>query len=333
MIRYVLAGLVLLVLLAFTVSFTVRFTEAAVVTTFGKATEDDVKRDAGLYFKWPYPIQSYTKYDTRVRLFLLKVETQQTKDNRQIAVETFCQWRVSDPLKFFQTFSSAGERSEEHYKKAEEALQANLRAAASVVSNYTMEDLFTTQSGGSKLPELEGRMLDAFKRASDQNERQLADYGIEAVSVGLTRILMPEEVTKAVFDRMKAARERLAKEIETQGQSQAEAIRTKAQSDSERITAFAQSLADRIKTRGDLEAAPYIEKMNQMPELAVFMANMDFIKNIDPRTSTLVIPSNMPGIEMLMPNALAGLKAGELPRTGVGDIVKGASGSQAGGGR
>ncbi len=319
--RYVLAFLVILVLVSFTVTFTVRFTEAAVVTTFGRATESDVKRDAGLYFKWPYPIQSYTKYDTRVRLFTLKVETQQTKDNRQIAVETFCTWRVSDPLKFFQTFRIGGERAEEHYGAAEQALRANLRAAAGVVSNYTMEDLFTTVSGQSKLPELEAKMLDTFQRASDQKGSQLADYGIQAVDVGLTRILLPEEVTRAVFDRMKATRDRLSKEIETQGQSQAEAIRTKAKSDAERITSFAQGLADRIRTRGDLEAVPYIEKMNQMPELAVFIANMDFIRKIDPRTSTLVVPSTMPGIGALMPDALSSLKPGQLPSLNTGEVM------------
>jgi membrane protease subunit HflC len=319
--RYLLAFVVILVLVSFTVTFTVRFTEAAVVTTFGRAAEGDVKRDAGLYFKWPYPIQSITKYDTRVRLFTLKVETQQTRDNRQIAVETFATWRVSDPLKFFQTFRTGGERADEHYAAAEQALRANLRAAAGVVSNYSMEDLFTTASGQSKLPELEAKMLETFRRASDQQGSRLADYGIEAVDVGLTRILLPEEVTRAVFDRMKATRERLAKEIETQGQSQAEAIRTKAKSDAERITSFAQSLADRIRTQGDKEAVPYIEKMNQMPELAVFMANMEFIRKIDPRTSTLVVPSDMPGIGVLMPDALSTLKPGQIPSLSTGGMM------------
>jgi hypothetical protein len=141
------------------------------------------------------------------------------------------------------------------------------------------------------------------------------------VDVGLTRILLPEEVTRAVFDRMKATRERLAKEIETQGQSQAEAIRTKAKSDAERITSFAQSLADRIRTQGDKEAVPYIEKMNQMPELAVFMANMEFIRKIDPRTSTLVVPSDMPGIGVLMPDALSTLKPGQIPSLSTGGMM------------
>lgn len=314
--RFFLAILVVGVLLAFMVAYNVRFTEAAVLTTFGKATQGDVKTESGLYFKWPYPIQSVMKYDVRTRLVTLRVETQQTADNRQVAVETFCTWRVSDPLKFFQTFSNAGERADEHYKRAEEALKANLRAAAGVVSNYTMEDLFTTETGKSKLPELEQRMLQAFRQGADTQQLggKLDDYGIAAVDVGLTRVLLPEEVTKAVFDRMRSSRNRLAKEIETQGQSQAQAIRDRAKADADKITAFADRLAQDIRTRGDEEAAPFLAQMNKNPELAVFLSNMEFIRQIQPRTTTLVLPTTMPGMQLLMPDALAGLRAGEIPK-------------------
>jgi modulator of FtsH protease HflC len=320
--RFFLAVLVVGVLLSFMVAYNVRFTEAAVLTTFGKATQSDVKTNPGLYFKWPYPIQSAMKYDVRTRLLTLRVETQQTADNRQVAVETFCTWKVSDPLKFFQTFSNAGERADEHYKKAEEALKANLRAAAGVVSNYTMEDLFTTEVGKSKLPELEQRMLAAFRQGADKQQLggKLDDYGIAAVDVGLTRVLLPEEVTKAVFDRMRSTRTRLAKEIETQGQSQAQAIRDRAKADADKITAFAERLAQDIRTRGDEEAAPFLAQMNKNPELAVFLSNMDFIRQVTPRTTTLVLPSSMPGMQMLMPDALQGLRAGEVPAIAPGGM-------------
>lgn len=315
LLRIILAVLVPLALVAFTVTFTVRFTESAVVTTFGKAAEGDVKRAPGLYFKWPYPIQKYVKYDTRQRLLSLKVETQQTFDNRQIAVETFCTWRVADPLRFNQTFGTAGERAEEHYRRAEETLKANLRAATSVVSNYRIEDLFTDVSGNSKLPELEQRMLNAFRQAPDQQGSKLADYGVEAVDVGLTRVLLPEEVTKAVFERMKAGRERLAQEIETRGQSEAQSIRDKASNDARNITTFAEGLAAEIRRRGDFEAVPFLTQMNKKPELAVFLKNIEFIKNMEPRTATYVVTGSIPGIGLMMPDALVGLRPGELPES------------------
>lgn len=322
MIRFILAAIVVALLLAYMATYTVRFTEAAVLTTFGRAGDGSVKRDAGLYFKMPYPIQSVTTYDTRTRLLELKIETQQTADNRQVAVEAFCMWRVSDPLKFFQTFVSAGEQSEAQYRRAEDALRANLRSAAGVVSNYTMNDLLTTSAGQSRLPELEQRMLQAFRAGSDQEGTRLDDYGITAVEVGITRVLLPEEVTKAVFDRMKSGRERLAKEIESQGMSQAQAIREKAKADAKRINAFAERLAQEIRQRGDLEAAPYLKTMDQNPQLASYLIALDFIREMDPRSTTLVLPSSLPGLDLLMPDALANLKPGEIPQITPGALIE-----------
>ena len=54
-------------LMSYMVLYTVRFTEAAVETRFGKAGPDAVKREPGLYFKLPYPIDSVTSYDVRTR--------------------------------------------------------------------------------------------------------------------------------------------------------------------------------------------------------------------------------------------------------------------------
>jgi modulator of FtsH protease HflC len=153
-------------LLSYMFAYSVRFTEAAVLTRFGKADADAVKREAGLYFKLPYPIDNVTTYDTRTRVLPVKLETQQTADDRQVIVEAFCTWQVSDPLKFFQRFSNAGERAEDHYTAAETALKSNLRTAMGLVSRYRMNELFNESQGGSKLPELESEALKALTSAA-----------------------------------------------------------------------------------------------------------------------------------------------------------------------
>jgi membrane protease subunit HflC len=315
---YFLTAVFLIALLAFTITYTVRFTETAVVTTFGKADEHDVRKDPGLYVKWPYPIQSVVTYDKRVRVLTTKFEQLSTADSRQVVVETFCTWRVNDPLLFFRRFSNAGQRAEDHYRKAEDALRQNLRAAAGLVSRYRMDELFSATKGGSKLPELEGKMLAAFQSPTDQSGVKLDDYGIAAVDVGITRVVLTEEVTKAVFERMIKSRERVAKETESQGQSQAAAIRTKADTDAERIKQFADRLAQNIRSQGDREAAPYLEQMKGNPELAVFESNMDFIREVYAKRTTLVIPSSMPGMGLLMPDALEKIKPGTIPPLGQG---------------
>src|SRR5688500_4082532 len=127
-------------------TYTVRFTENAVLTTFGKAGENAQKTQPGLKFKWPDPIQSVTKYDTRSGFRQTQSETQQTADSRQLVVEAFCTWKVADPLLFFQRFSNAGDRSADHYRKAEEVLRGSLRSAMGETSKYRMDELFTTRT-------------------------------------------------------------------------------------------------------------------------------------------------------------------------------------------
>ncbi len=310
---FFLTAVFLVALLSFTITYTVRFTEAAVLTTFGKADQGDVRNEAGLYVKWPYPIQSVTTYDTRVRVLSTKLEQVNTADSRQVVIETFCTWRVSDPLLFFRRFSNAGPRAEDHYRKAEVALQQNLRATAGLVSQYRMDELFSANKGGSKLPELEAKMLAAFRTPIDESGKKLEEYGIAAVDVGVMRVVLTEEVTKAVFERMVKSRELVAKATESQGQAQASAIRSKADADANRITQFANGLAQKIKNVGDTEAAVYLKQMSGNPDLAIFESNMDFIREVYAKRTTLVIPSTMPGMQMLMPDALNSVRTGEIP--------------------
>jgi membrane protease subunit HflC len=312
-----IAGIFFLILALFMCTFTVRFTESAVLTTFGKAGEGAIKNAPGLYFKAPYPFQNYVKYDTRTRYLQARSETQQTDDSRQIIVESFALWRVTDPLKFFQSFSNAGDRAIDHYRKAEEIVRGNLRSALSATSRFRLDQLFAASGGdgkgeGSKLPQLEAAVL-ASLNAKDPSGASLSDYGLSVIDVGISRILLPESTTQAVNERMGANRDRLASELESQGESIAEAIRSQAKADAQRITAFAERRAQEIRTRGDLEAAEYLKQMQVDPELAVYLENVNFMKDVLARRVTLVVPTTMPGFSLLQPSALDGLKAGQLP--------------------
>lgn len=297
-------------LLSFTVTYTVRFTEAAVVTTFGKAGPEDVKKEAGLRFKWPYPIQSVTKYDTRLRILQARSQTQQTADDRQIVVESFCAWRVTDPLKFFQHFSNAGERAVDHYRKAEEILGKQLSSALAATSKFKMTDLFTPDPKGTKLAELEKLVLAAMNGGGEVSGN-VASWGLEVVDVGISRIVLPEATTTAVFEAMSADRDRRAKALESEGNAAAETIRSAAESNAQRIEAFAQLLAQEYRTKGDLEAAEFLKKLDANPQLAVFLRNVDFIKEVLSKRTTWIVPTSAPGMELLNPAAMDKLLSGE----------------------
>lgn len=289
-------------LLARAITYTVRFTEEGVLTTFGKAVDTDVAKmgESGLKFKWPDPIQSVTKYDKRQRLLQTKIEQQQTADNRQIAVEAFCTWKVKDPLKFFQKFSNAGDRADDHYVKAERVLSDNLRAAMGEISKFRMDELFTVDAKASKLGDLENRVL-ATLRAGVQEGGNLDEYGIEVSMVGVNRIVLPEETTKAVFESMKQERKRLVDQIESKGDSEAQTIISRADNNAKKILSFAQAYAAEIRRQGDMEAEQYVRQMNESPELAVFLKNMEFVRGLVASRITAVFDPNVAGFGFMNP--------------------------------
>jgi len=325
----------LLMLLGYTATFSVRYTESAVLTTFGRASDGDIKTDAGLYFKWPYPIQSVTTYDTRQRVAQGKLEQQQTADDQAITVECFATWKVVDPLKFFQSFSNTGARAADHLEKARSQIESNLRATSAMVSRYRMNDLFNAAPGGTKIPELEVSMLQAL-RSKDATGASLADYGVEVTSVGISRIVLPESVTSAVFEAMKQRRLTLAKETESRGEAEAATIRLDGATQASRIRTFADARAQELMTQGDLESAPFLRQMGQHPDLAVFLENMAFVRSSMAKRATLVLSSSMPGISVFFPDALDSSKTeGGFPKiaTPAPKAASGAGGTSGGGGQ
>jgi membrane protease subunit HflC len=303
-ITFAVTGLIVISFLTFMMTYSVRFTESAVVTTFDKATANSVVDEAGLRFRWPYPIQSVTVYDTRTRLLTTRSETQQTADNRQIIVEAFLTWHVSDPLRFYQRFGGAGTEEREHYRAAENTLESLLRSAMAEVSSFTLSELFTT-SGESRLPDLESRVMQRLQEAGEGGV-SISDYGVAPTLVGINRIVLPEETTRQVFARMKATRERLAAEASSQGQALAATIKVEAEAAARRIEAFARRRAEEIRVQGDREAAQWYAQLNEDPELAVFLEKLDFLRNFYARRTTLLVPTTQPGMNIFDPAVLQG---------------------------
>jgi membrane protease subunit HflC len=339
-----IAAVFVLALVLYMVAYTVRFTERAVVTTFGRATESEVVQP-GLHFKWPYPIQRVMTYDTRVRVFQTRQETQQTLDNRQLVVQAFCTWRVSDPLQFFRRFSNAGERPIDHFREAEQSLDSSMRTAMSAVSSYRIDQLFTSGDAESSLPDLERQILESMKRAVEgaapgepasgepaPGEMDAAEdvgapgpaptrattgaFGVEIVSVGIARVQLPQDATEAVFERITAAQDAQAQAISSRAEAERDAIVSRAQSTAAQIRAFADRRADQIVALGELESARFLAQMAVEPELAVFIQQMEFISEMYAHRVTLVLPTSMPGFGPLNPSYLDGVAPGGLPSSG-----------------
>lgn len=303
------------VLLVYAMTFTVRFTEAAVVTNFGEVSEEVTQ--PGLRFKWFYPIEAVTKYETTNRMSQARIETYQTRDDRQLIVGAFAIWRVKPDQvgTFYRRFSNSGPRAADHYRAAATLVEDQLRSSMSVLSGYSMADLFTPSEEASRLEELEERVLEEMKKTLEgQGERA---FGIEIVQAGIARTSLPQTTTEAALERMRQDRARIVTGLQQSGQSEADAIRSKAQSDAAKILAFAEARARQIRARGDQEAARYLAAMTEAPGLAIYLKNLELLEEAMFSRATLLFSTDTPGLNLLDPSLFDSTEAGEIPGTGV----------------
>jgi membrane protease subunit HflC len=306
--KYLIMGLVVVGVLAYMTTFSVRFTEVAVVTTFGSADEGSVRREPGLGFRLPYPIQSVIKYDTRVRMIETLPETKVTKDERQLIVQAYVQWRVSDPLKFYRAYGNgpAGPESSFHFDKASEFLRGGLRSALVQISRYRMDELLNA-GGASRLEQIESDILAQLRGAAGDASTGMADKGIEPLGVGIVAIRLPDAVSKTVFEQQKSEREQVAARTLNEGRTQADTIRQTAEADAQKIMAFAEQLAKIIRSEGDREAAQYYARQKDDKngaELAVFLKSLEFMAEMVSKQTTLVVPLSTPGFGQFRLDAL-----------------------------
>jgi membrane protease subunit HflC len=313
-VKYIVALVILVAVLGFMVTYTVRFTEMAVVTTFGKADETSIKRDPGLGFRLPYPIQSVVKYDNRIRIVETRLESIQTADNRLVAVQSFLTWRIEDPLKFYKLYGGTGQREIEHFRQASDTLSGKLRSAMSAVSEYRMDQILSPSADGSRLAELETKVLEALRGGNAAGVgSSLADGGVEPLSVGISKISLPDAITRNVFERMKATRETLASEAQSKGDSLAQTIRQQAENDAKMIMAFAEARAQQIRAQGDQEAAAFYARQTEDVDLAVFLKNLDFLRSFVSKRTTLIVPLSAPGMWVFRSDAMDNKTQGKLP--------------------
>ncbi|EWG98795.1 membane protease HflC [Halomonas sp. BC04] len=81
------------------------------------------------------------------------------------------------------------------------------------------------------------------------------ELGVSILDIRVKRIDLPEDVSAAVYDRMRSEREREAREWRAQGQEEAERIRANADRRRQVLLAQATERAETLRGEGDAEAA------------------------------------------------------------------------------
>ena len=276
--------LVVLLFVMFQVLFVVKEGEVAVVTTFGKA--EAAITQPGLYYKWPWPIQSNTKYDNRVHCREGALEQIQTGDGQDLMIMIYAGWQIQDPLKFHERVKSM--------EKAEGFLDSLIRNHRnSVMGRHVFSDLVNADKNAIRFVEVEQKILEAVKPEA------LDLYGIDVALLGIGEIGIPQSLTKKVLERMREERKNVATLYRQQGEEAAALIRAEADKERDIILAKAEAEAKRIRAEGDAEAAGYYAKFHKNPELAMFLRKLEVFEETLKEKSTVVLDTDMEPYDLL----------------------------------
>lgn len=312
----VIVGLVLLLmLLLFSSTFTVKYNEVAIRARFGKADESSVVREAGLNMKIPI-FDDVTSVDRRLQFVESPLEEVTTADGLQLVVRGYLLWRVAaddptGPLDFFRKYETAA--------GAAQPIRGQFRTAfAGVIAEFTFDQLM---GQGSRLAEAEERVREALAA-------ELRPDGVEPVVVGVSQIMFPPRTGKAVVDRMKATRDLLANSERQKGAAAAGRIIAEANTNAEKINAFASQRAEEIKAQAQERAAEYLDQMSEDVELAIFLEWLDALQQSLSDYTTIVLPTSMEPFHLLDHRALGAGERIPMPSRGASAAPVAAAGAE-----
>jgi membrane protease subunit HflC len=289
--------LLFIVLVLVSATFQVRETESALVTTFGKTTRTFTT--PGLRFKWPPPIESVHKFDSRLRVLEAELGETTTKGAVPVIVNTFIVWRIAEPNEFFKAVGSVSE--------AETKLISQISDTQNkVIGRHFFSEFVNSDASKIQFGQIENEMHDELASAVRDK------YGIEIKAVGIKQLKINEDVSKDVFERMRKERERRTEATIAEGTAAARKITTDADSMQTELLAAADSRAKAVRAQGDAEAAQYYKLLEEDPQLAMFLRDIEALKKILEKRSTLVIGADsepfrilkeMPKIEPQKPDS------------------------------
>jgi modulator of FtsH protease HflC len=233
--------LLIALVVAYSTFFTVYQTRQALVVRLGKPVR--VITEPGLNAKIPF-IDTVIYIDKRILAIESAAQeviaSSQDKANAGVAqagerlvVDAFARYRITDPLKFYQTVGPDGASSQ---------LSILLNSAVRrVLGAATLADAVRNRR--------EALML----QMREQLDRDAKPFGIDVVDVRIRRVDLPEQNSQAVYQRMQTERQREAAEFRAQGSQKSQEIRARADRDVTVLLAEANSQAENTRGQGDAE--------------------------------------------------------------------------------
>lgn len=235
-------------------TFTVHETERALKFRLGEVVRDDFT--PGLYFQIPF-VNNVRKIDVRVQTLDEDPQRFLTVEQKNLIVDSFVKWRVNDVNQYYVTVGADPRR-------------ANLRLSEII------RDGLRNEFGKRRVEDvISGDRADIMTILTEAAGEAGQTLGIQVLDVRIKRVDLPEGVSESVFNRMVAARERVAREVRAEGQEQAERIRSAADRRRAEILAGARREGEERRGEADAEATSiYALAFEAEPEFYRFQRSL-----------------------------------------------------------
>jgi membrane protease subunit HflC len=312
---WLLLGVIPLLFLP-SIFFTVDRTEFVYVTQFGKrvAVYDGAKdEEAGLNWKWPWPIQAVQRLDRRLQYFdlpgaeLLTRDTRGNTIDKTLTIDAYVCWRIPDASAADQFVRSVG-TPEGAQQILGQRITSELGAA---IAGMELDDLIsvdrvTDQQNREQLKvdvrrkELHRRLLEGG--SPSLQETALKSYGIEVVDIRLRRSNHPAAVRDAIFERIRSERAKKVAEYQSEGERLAANIRSETDRRIAEMKAEAEAKSIALRGEADAEADRIRNEASARdPEFYSFLRKMEEYQRIlGDGKSTLLLSTRREAFDALL---------------------------------
>ena len=256
----------------------VREGNCAVILRFGAVRREIT--EAGLYPRLTWPFETVVTYDSRLQYLESDYLETTTEDKRNIIIQSYAVWKISDPLLYHNSVGSRGVAGS--YIKDQVFSATN-----SVMGAYKLTSLVSLNSEELKIDKIQEEIFARVRENCRNN------YGIEVTDVSILRLSLPDTNLESVFEQMKADRQKDIDTIIANAQRDANAIISAADAEAAVIIADGTTSAAAIKAQTETEAARiYAEAQAANIELYRFLRELDTVVSSVGENTVLVVKAD-----------------------------------------
>jgi modulator of FtsH protease HflC len=249
--------------------FTVKQWELAIKLRLGEIVDADYK--PGLHWMIPF-INNVKKFDGRIQTLDASPQRFLTVEKKDVIVDSFVKWRIANVGQYYRSTGGSVTRTS---------------SLLSERINTSLRDEFGKRTIKEVVSGERAEIMELLTKDADEKANEL---GVEVIDVRIKRIDLPTEVSGSVYERMRAERERVARDLRAKGDEAAEKIRAEADRQRKVIMANAFRDAEKMRGEGDAKAAAiYAKAYTTNSEFYAFYRSLSAYRNIFAASNNMLV--------------------------------------------